>query len=189
MEARWNGRPILACRDEVWNHRLATALRPIGRWRDVAVGDFTPDERNAFLRSRRVEPAQLSTETAAAELHPRTAFHAIRLAGDLPDARRITREQVLLADFRNRELVKGPGPLSADPFQALVRDLAETAREAVLRYSMMSLSKGEVGRRAAEVSVAAQAELLRVLGGFLSGSWWRREDADPTPIAFGDAYL
>ncbi|RZI99648.1 MAG: hypothetical protein EON90_10640 [Brevundimonas sp.] len=191
LDTRWKGlfEVLITCRDQVWSHAIAGALTEVGRYRVVPIGLFTEPERDAYLASRGIAVGDLSPETAQAVRHPRTAFHLSRLAASLPDVRRITREQLLLADFQNRDAVTGRLPLTPDAFEALVRGLAVAARDAALSQNRLSLSAGDIGRRAYDVGGVGDRDLPRVLTDLQSGTWCRRDPDDPTRITFEDAML
>lgn len=189
-EKRWNGlfQVIVTCREESWTNALAQQLAGASTYQVIAIGRFTPAERDAYLTERGLDLTVLSAETAAIALHPRTAFHLTRMAGTLPDARRITREQLMLADFQHLVQIKG-GAFNAQQFEALVKDLAVTARDAALSQSSLSVSEGEIASRARSISVAADKNLPQILSDLVSGTWCRRDTKSPTRITFEDLML
>lgn len=189
-EARWNGlfQVIVTCREESWTNALAQQLAGASTYQVIAIGRFTPAERDAYLAARGLDVTVLSPETAEIALHPRTAFHLTRMAGTLPDARRITREQLMLADFEHFVQVKG-GAFNALQFETLVKELAVTARDAALSQSPLSVSEGDIASRARSISVAADQNLPRILSDLVSGSWCRRDPNAPSRITFEDHML
>ncbi|WBO24323.1 hypothetical protein [Sphingomonas abietis] len=179
-------RLILTCRDDEWRHRVAPGLAPAPSV--LPVGRFSTAERDAYLRSRDVDPGLVSAVVLAAALHPRTAFHLTRLADEIGDLTRITREQLLLRDFQNLCLVKG-GPATPAVFEGLVREMATQAQAAALRQQAYSVTSGTVLDTAAELSGDTRDRMRRVLGDLVSGAWLERDADDPTRFGFTDRGL
>lgn len=179
-------RLLLTCRDDEWRHRVAPGLTPLPSV--LPVGRFSATERDAYLQSRGIDPSLVSAVVLAAALHPRTAFHLTRLADEIGDLTRITREQLLLRDFQNLYLVKG-GPATPAVFEGLVRDMATQAQAAALRQQAYSVTSGTVLDAAAELSGDTRDRMRRVLGDLVSGAWLERDADDPTRFGFTDRGL
>lgn len=181
-------RVLLTCRDDDWARRVKLrdlsaqdlALLPLGR--------FEPGERDYYLRQRQIDPDLLSPEVLNAALHPRTAFHLSRLAGELPDLRRVTREQLLLRDFRNRGEIKG-GAFRPENFERLVRNLAVEVQRSALRQAAYSTTEGELVASAAALSGYDAPKMRSVVSDLVTSDWFSRDPDDDTRIEFADERL
>lgn len=181
-------RLLVTCRPDEWSHRIGLRETAFGQLSETPVGHFEASERDGYLRSRGVGPSAVSAAVLEAALHPRTAFHLTRLADELGDLTRITREQLLLRDFRNYYSIK-LGIMSPDAFAELVRRMAVAAQEAALAQSAYRVSHGEMLSVAADITGYDRSQMRSVLSALVNGSWFTRDPASPTWLIFTDAGL
>ncbi|HEX8262142.1 MAG TPA: hypothetical protein VF547_04645, partial [Allosphingosinicella sp.] len=179
-------RVLLTCRADDWQQGLSRSLADAGN-DEVAVatvGNFEPHERDSYLAEHGIEDLEkVAPNVLAAALHPRTAFHLIRHAREIGGLTQITREQLLLRDFRNRREIKG-GRLTEHAFAELVCGLAVQAQNAALRQQAFRVSEGEVVEQAADIAGFGRREMRWVLSELVSGHWCTREPARPNQITF-----
>ena len=190
LTQRWQGlvRIVLTCRDDDWAHRIRLDEALPADTERGAVTRFLPEERDAYLASRGVVPGKVSDQVLGAALHPRTAFHLTRLAAELGDLTRITREQLLLRDFHNRHLLKG-GALDADGFRALVIAQATAAQAAALEQRAFQVTPGALIDSAADISGYDRGRMRTVLSDLTSGAWFERSGAGAHLLSFRDESL
>jgi len=181
-------RVILACRTYDWSNRLAIAHSYSGLLDTIAVPKFEKGERDAYLVNRGINIAEVSDKVLQAALHPRTAYHLTRMAKDLPDLSRITREQLLLRDFQNRWHVKG-GMMKGEDFRTLVQNMAKQAQDAALHQKAFSMTKGAVLEEVQDITGYDKSKMRTVLSDLLSSAWCRPSTADPTKLEFRDENL
>lgn len=188
LERRRLFRIVLTCRDDDWTHRVQLddmlALDSVR----ASVGRFTPEERDAYLAERGIDPGDVSEQVREAALHPRTAFHLTRLAGELGDLKRITREQLLLRDFSNRHLLKG-GALDANGFKALASAQAKGAQAAALQQQAFRITPGALLNTAADISGHDRDRMRSVLSDLVSAEWFERDPDQTHLLTFKDAAL
>jgi len=190
LTEQWSGlfRIVITCRDDDWRHHIGLDVVLPAHSAIGSVTRFSPEERDAYLVSREVVPADVSDQVLDAALHPRTAFHLTRLAAELGDLTRITREQLLLRDFQNRHLVKG-GILTPDGFRALVVAQAAAARTAALAQQPYRVTPGALIAAAADISGYEHGRMHTVLSDLISGDWLRRDVSAPHLLSFSDKSL
>lgn len=181
-------RLLLTCRPDEWSRQVG--LRELGTatLSETAVGLFDAPERDAFLHSRGVDPGQVSDQVLEAALHPRTAYHLTRLAEELGDLTRITREQLLLRDFQNYHAIKG-GVMGATEFEALVREMAFAAQQAALAQQAFNVTPGAMLDTAADISGHDRSRMRSVLSDLVNGRWITRDPNDSARLTFTDEGL
>ncbi|QXT35816.1 putative lipase [Sphingomonas sanguinis] len=190
LTEQWSGlfRLVLTCREDDWRHRVGLdEVLPVGT-EQGSVTRFSTDERDEYLRSRHVDLAAVSEHVLEAALHPRTAFHLTRLAAELGDMTRITREQLLLRDFQNRQVVKG-GLLTPDGFKALVITQAAAAQAAALAQQSYRVTPGALVDAAADISGYDRGQMRTVLSDLISGDWLQRDPTSAHLLVLSDSSL
>lgn len=187
---RWRSlfRIVVACRQDDWTRRVKLKDFDDGQLLEIPVGLFSEKERDAFLTSQQVDLSQVSAQVLADALHPRTAYHLTRLGEEIGDYRRITREQILLRDFKNRHELKG-GVADADAFKQVVVRMAQEAHQAALSQRAFTATEGEVLGHAATVTGHGAAEMRHVLSDLISGGWMQRDADSPHELTFTDKTL
>ena len=188
LERRRLFRIVLTCREDDWTHRLQLDDMLARDSVRASVGRFAPEERDAYLAARGIDPGDVSEQVREAALHPRTAFHLTRLAGELGDLKRITREQLLLRDFGNRHLLKG-GALDANGFKALVSAQATAAQAAALQQQAFRITPGALLDAAADISGHDRDRMRSVLSDLVSAEWFERDPDQTHLLTFKDAAL
>lgn len=191
LTSRWGAlfRVVATCRKDDWERELALKDVESLDCETLAVPRFTVEERDAYLLARDIPIEELSAQVLHDALHPRTAFHLGRLARDHPDLKRITRELLMLLDFKNRSLVKDGQVLRDDQFARLVRDLATAAQEQALRQKAFVIEEGDVVRRAAALTGKAPEAMQPLLSELISGRWCQRDADEPGQLTFADRML
>ncbi len=181
-------RIVLACRSYDWSNRLAIAQSYSDMLNTIAVPKFEKEERDAYLVARGIDIALVSDKVLDAALHPRTAYHLTRMAKNLPDLSRITREQLLLRDFQNRWHVKG-GIMTGEDFRTLVQNMAKQAQDAALHQKAFSMTKGAVLEEVQDITGYDKSKMRTVLSDLLSSAWCQTSGANPTKLEFRDEHL
>ena len=181
-------RVILTCRADDWHRRIALRDITADQLKVETVGKFTPEERDAYLTARGVQVSSLAETVLSEALHPRTAFHVTRLAAELPDLKRLTREQLLLRDFANRWEIRR-GPLRPEEFRSLVARIARQAQEAALSQASFSKTDAQLAGEAADIAGRDRSEMRRVLSELVSSRWCERPDGGRGEIEFADQAL
>lgn len=181
-------RIVLACRIDDWRRGARPSdLDPADVF-EFAVSRFEVAERDAFLNSQGIQIEKVSKGVLEDALHPRTAFHVARLGAEIGDHTRITREQILLRDFRNRHEIKG-GPLDPEAFEQVVIRMARDAEAAVLAQAPYRANSGEVVDLAVKVTGHDRGAMRRVLSELVSGGWVQRDPKSPHTLGFTDRFL
>jgi len=184
-------RILLTCRADDWQQGLSLSLADAeeGGVAVATVGNFEPGERDSYLAEHGIEDTdRVAANVLQAALHPRTAFHLVRHALEIGDLTQITREQLLLRDFRNRREIKG-GPLTEHAFAELVCRLAVQAQDSALRQQAFRVSEGAVVEQAVDIAGLGRSELRSVLSELVSGHWCSREPGRPNQITFTNQAL
>lgn len=188
LEWRSLFRLIITCRDDDWVRRVRAASVLPRDTAPVSVGRFGTAERDVYLSARGINTTVVSEQVLEAALHPRTAFHLTRLAAEIGDLKRITREQLLLRDFANRHMLKG-GELDGDGFMALVSAQAQAAQAAALAQQAYRVTQGAIVELAAEISGYDRNRMRSVLGDLIGASWFERDSSKPHLLTFKDTAL
>ncbi|WP_192365054.1 hypothetical protein [Mesorhizobium mediterraneum] len=181
-------RIIVACRRDDWQRWAKLHDLDIDQLQEFSVPHFQTGERDAFLQSQGVDVSQVSTHVLEAALHPRTAFHVTRLGAEIGDFKRITRELILLRDFKNRYELKR-GPLDPEAFERIVIRMAREAETAALAQKAFRASAGDVIGHAVEVTGHEAKTMRRVLSELVSGGWVQRAPGSPHDLRFTDKAL
>ena len=191
FDTHWNGlfRLLLTCREDDWRRRIPNGRPPLKAAEVVGIGSFTLAERDAYLTARGVDLEHLSPTVLQAALHPRTAFHLTRLAAEIPDLKRVTREYLLLLDFENRMLVKDGPAAWTETFTSVVLSLARDVQSAALAQKVFSVSERQVVDRAVEYSLEDPKTLSRILSELVSGGWFVRDAHTASQLRFEDTLL
>lgn len=187
-ERRGLFRILLTCRDDDWTRRIQLDDMLPADTVPASVGRFAPSERDAYLTGRGIDLNTVSDQVLEAALHPRTAFHVTRLADELGDMTRITREQLLLRDFSNRHLLKG-GAMDADGFMDLVSAQANAAQAAALEQRAFRVTTGALIEAAADISGYDKDRMRSVLSDLVSSGWLERDPDRPLLLTFKDSAL
>jgi hypothetical protein len=186
----WTGLFQVVITSRLWEWSRRDQLRTLAvKAAQVMLGAFTEGERDVFLAAHHIDKASLATSVLRAALHPRTAFHIVRLKDELPDIQRLTREQLLLADYRHRGDLRSALPLTDVAFHALVARFGAEARRQAASQALFSVLPGEAVDAAAAVSAAARSKLERVLSDLVDSRWWQADPVHPERLMFTDEAL
>ncbi len=181
-------RIIVACRRDDWQRWAKLDDLDMDQLQEFAVPQFQPAERDAFLQSQGIDVSQVSTQVLEAALHPRTAFHLTRLGTDIGDIKRVTRELILLQDYRKRYDLKR-GPLDPEAFERIVIMMARKAEAAAIAQEAFHASAGDVIGHAVEITGHERKTMRRVLSELISGGWVQRVRGSPHDLTFTEKAL
>lgn len=193
VEQTWNGlfRLIITSRRDWWTVGLSElrSLQGGEPVKTILIPNFTEEERNAFLEVNRIDPQEVAPNVLLAALHPRTAFHLVRLSSRLKNLKTVTRERLLLLDFENRWNLKDHASMRHDQFAKLIESLALDARNAALEQKSFSIEESAAADRASKLAVQDRSELRAILTELVDGRWLERSSHEKTKFEFKDAYL
>ncbi|MBY3252173.1 hypothetical protein [Rhizobium laguerreae] len=178
-------RVMFTSREDEWRDRISLRGRPV---RDEPIEHFSESDRDHFLQSRGVDLDKISKEVLEIARHPRTAFHVTRLKDQVGDVERLTREQLLLMDFKNLGEVKDRS-MTDSVFRAVVEKMARQVQSAFASEDAHRETEGGVMTMAENATLHSRSALTFIVSDLVSSGWLKRHHARSTDLMFADDRL